>query len=85
MINDVITIGTRVTVHDVNQDVPEDHDGTGTVIEVKPALMGRLQPMHYVLFDGLPEDYAAWFYVGEFELLHDRAALAPGPAPKGEP
>ena len=84
MSHDVIAIGTRVTVHDMNQDVPEDHDGNGTVIEIKP-VPGRLKPMHYVLFDGYSEDYAAWFYAGEFELLHDHAAPAPGPAPKGEP
>ena len=77
MSHDVIAIGTRVTVHDMNQDVPEAHDGNGTVIEIKPALMGRLEPMHYVLFDGYSEDYAAWFYAGEFELLHDRAAGEP--------
>lgn len=71
----MIGVGTRVTVHDMNQDVPEDHDGNGTVIEIKPALMGRLEPMHYVLFDGLPEDYAAWFYASEFELLHELPPL----------
>jgi hypothetical protein len=70
----VIAVGTRVTVHDMNEDVPEDHDGNGTVVEVKPALMGRLEPLHYVLFDGRPEAVAAWFYSDEFELLHEGAA-----------
>lgn len=67
--------GTRVRVHDMHDDVPDDHDGAGTIRDG-----AKGDTLFWVQFDGCPDWQSAWFRANEFEVLHDGTTQHKGKA-----